>query len=387
MIEARLFGEGLPGGGQPVRVHWRGALLSIEGEGLRWQAGVAGMAGAGFDGKDLRVDLDGVVAEIDESLAPDTAGAYTVYIASGQRGAFAAAAPPSLAQALSTSQEIGRRLDRRFRLAWALAAALVLVPLLAVGWAIWRSDLLAGWVVERIPVAQEIALGDLVLAQTRAGMRLQESGAAVEAVRAIGETLVGDSRFRYRWFVAEREELNAFAAPGGVVVVFAGLLRTVETPEELAGVLAHEIAHAELRHGMRAMVKSVGLRALVGVATGELGGGVLADAATRLTELKFSREAEREADADGLQRLLRAGVDPRGMVRFFARLAEQDKATPPAFLSTHPDSDERRRVLAAAIDRLPSRDWRALPVDWPAVRASLPAAAAPAAPAAPVRQP
>lgn len=353
-----------------VRVHWRGAALSLAGDSLRWRAEIAQLAAAGFEGRDLRLDLRALRQDDADGSAP-TGETYSLFVAAPLVDAFMRDAPATLIAGRKAASHLARRLDRRFRLALAALALALLVPLLGLSWVLARSDAIAGWVVGRIPPAQEVALGELVLTQTRAGMRLHEDGIAVDAVRGIGELLVGESAYRYRWFVAEGDELNAFAAPGGVVVVYAGLLRTAETPEELAGVLAHEIAHAELRHGLRALVKNLGVRALAAAVLGDIGGGLLADAAAQLGQLKFSRDAEREADVEGLRRLLRAEVDPQGMVRFFARLATKPTDSPPALLSTHPDSEERRQSLAAEIARQPQRGWRELPVDWVAVRAAL----------------
>jgi predicted Zn-dependent protease len=131
--------------------------------------------------------------------------------------------------------------------------------------------------------------------------------------------------------------------------------------------MAHEVAHAELRHGLRAMVKGLGLRALLSVALGDLAGSGLEHAVADLTELEFSREAEREADAHGLKRMLAARIDPQGMVRFFERLAKEDERGLPAFLSTHPATGERleflrREVSAAKADATP------LGLDWAAVK-------------------
>jgi predicted Zn-dependent protease len=198
-------------------------------------------------------------------------------------------------------------------------------------------------------------------------MKLDDRGPAVDAVRLIGERLTPGTRLRYRWFVADRPEVNAFAAPGGVVVVFRGLVQAAETPEEVAGVLAHEVAHAELRHGLRATVKGMGFRALLALALGDLSGTALEAMVADLTELRFSRDAEREADAEGLRRLAAARIDPRGMVRFFERVRDEAGAAVPALLSTHPAPAERlealrRETAALRIDATP------LPLDWAAVK-------------------
>jgi predicted Zn-dependent protease len=201
-------------------------------------------------------------------------------------------------------------------------------------------------------------------------MKLSEEGPAVAAIRAIGEPLTAGSPHRYRWLVADSPAVNAFAAPGGIVVVNAGLIRAAGSPEEVAGVLAHEIAHAELRHGLRAMVKGAGLRLLAALALGDYSGTVLAEGAKQLTELGFSREAEREADRDGLRRLVAARIDPAGMVRFFEKLAQEESLAPPELLSTHPATEERLAGLRREAAALRG-EWRPLAVDLAAARAAL----------------
>jgi predicted Zn-dependent protease len=263
-----------------------------------------------------------------------------------------------------------RRVERRFRLGWFALGLVLLLPFVPVAIFLARTDAVAAWAVDRIPAEQEARFGDLALAQTRARMRLADSGPAADAVRLIGQRLTLGTRLRYRWFVADSPQINAFAAPGGVVVVFSGLIRAAERPEEVAGVIAHEVGHAELRHGLRAVVKGLGFRALLSVALGDLSGGALEEAVANLTELRFSRDAEREADTDGLKRMLAARIDPQGMVRFFERLDEDGKAAVPALLSTHPVTGERlatlrRGVAAAKVEAKP------LAVDWAEVKRGL----------------
>jgi predicted Zn-dependent protease len=90
-----------------------------------------------------------------------------------------------------------------------------------------------------------------------------------------------------------------------------------------------------------------------------------------LAELGFSREAEREADQEGLRRLVAAGIDPQGMVRFFELLEKEQQLTAPQFLSTHPSNVERISALKREIALLP-KDWRPLEIDLAAIRAGLP---------------
>jgi predicted Zn-dependent protease len=201
-------------------------------------------------------------------------------------------------------------------------------------------------------------------------MKIIDRGPTVAVISAIGSRLTTGSVHRYRWFVADRREINAFAAPGGVVVVYSGLIRAAGSAEELAGVLAHEVAHAELRHTLRGVIKSLGLRALVSLVTGDISGSVFADAATRLTELRFSRDAEREADAEGLRRLVAARIDPTGMIRFYEKLAAEQRLSPPPILSTHPATGERLESLRQEVSRQ-KENWQLLPVDIQSIKDSL----------------
>lgn len=361
-IRGRVFGPGFDAAGEPARARWVGARLSVAAGERVVDAAAVEVRATGFNATHLEVAWqeggERFALLIDEAAS---------------RAAFQAGAPAAVARGAAAGARHGRRVERRFRLGWGVIGLIAALPLLALVWAAVNADAAAGWVVDRIPVAQEARLGDLVLAQTRAQMTLRDSGPAVDAVKAIGEKLTAGTAHRYRWFVAEAKDLNAFAAPGGVVVVFSGLIQAAETPEEVAGVLAHEVAHAELRHGVRAMVKNLGLQAALAIVVGDAG-GVLGDAAAKLTELKFSRDAEREADADGLRRLRAAGIDPAGMVRFFEKLDAQAKLAPPAFLSTHPDSGDRAAALAAMLKASPPRAATPLAIDWPAVQRSLPPA-------------
>ena len=363
----RLFGPGLAGAGQPADCRWLGELLTCTAGEAAWTLRVVDVQASGFNDARLRLDLepaDGEPAHF--SLFVDDPAA---------RSALIAAAPARWQPRLARAGQRGRRVDRRFRMLWVAVGVLALLPLLAAALLWQHSDRLVGWVVNRVPVEQEARLGELVLAQSRARWTLHDSGTAVQALRDIGDRLTVGSPFRYRWLLADAPEVNAFAAPGGVIVVFSGLIRQAESPEALAGVLAHEVAHVELRHSLRAAVKGLGLRAALSLVFGEGAGGALAGAAADLTELKFSRDAERAADLDGLRRLQAARIDPQGMLQFFARLDGKvgQGASVAGWLSSHPPAGERRALLAAQLaaanasgSSVPAP--QPLVIDWPAVQ-------------------
>lgn len=253
-----------------------------------------------------------------------------------------------------------RRGNRLFHLGLAV---LVLLPLLLLGGALLALDPLTDRVVAHVPASVEQHIGEAVLARTRLDGPMIESGPAYDALQAIGRRLARPGE-KLQFHLAERPDINAFAAPGGVVVVHTALMHQAGSAEEVAGVLAHEIAHVELRHSLRQIVRSAGLRVVVAALFGDY--AALGGWAAQLGELKFSRDAEREADRHGLQRLAEAHIAPRGLLDFFRTLARQDGSEKhlPALLSTHPASAERSAWLEAAIAAAPHPAVQPLAIDW-----------------------
>jgi predicted Zn-dependent protease len=164
--------------------------------------------------------------------------------------------------------------------------------------------------------------------------------------------------------------VNALTAPGGYVVVFQGLLERTQSAEELAGILAHEFQHVLLRHTTQALLRHASTGLLIAGLTGDVSSATVygLESARVLGDLRYSRQAEEEADREGFQMLVAAGIDPAGMIAFFETLdREQGKGSAlPTYLSTHPNTEgriERLRSLAgpgrpAAATLLSGTDWR-----------------------------
>lgn len=257
---------------------------------------------------------------------------------------------PQMAQLRGT-----QRRHRTWRtLGLAVLGVFILLPLLLLLVFIWQADRMAGAIAARIPVAREEQLGRQLFERMRGSLKLQEQGDSLLLVRSLGERLTRDSKFNYEFHVAENAAINAFAMPGGIVVVHTGLIEATRRPEELAGVLAHEVQHVELRHGMKALVQELGLRGLWAALTGDLGSALGGEAALQLTRLRFSRAAELQADALGFDALVAQGIDPQGMVDFFGTMEKAAGAAPPAWLSTHPTSAERQQALQARLQAVAS---------------------------------
>lgn len=282
-------------------------------------------------------------------------------------------AHPALAQlpALVAKTKAVRRKKNWIRYGvYGFGGAVALVVLaLVLSW-----GLLIGWLVDRIPPALEIQLGEVVFSQVQIQYDFLEGddleGELDRLAAPLLETLP-DTGYPFDLHLVDDPTLNAFAVPGGHIVVHSGLIEAAETPEEVLGVLGHELAHVTERHSLRQMVGSAGLFVVVQALLGDASGlaAVLVDGSTELLSLSFSRDHELEADRVGWQYLLEAGIDPRGMIDFFETLEEEtgdDMSGALSFLSTHPATDDRIETLHRELEALPSMDYRSLEVDFEA---------------------
>mgnify|MGYP000874245603 CR=1 FL=1 len=154
-------------------------------------------------------------------------------------------------------------------------------------------------------------------------------------------TLLHKDEFPWEVYIIDNDTvLNAFCTPGGYIYVYTGLIKFLESEDQLAGVLGHEIAHADLRHSTEQMTKNYGVRILIRVFTGD--DSVLGDVAGNLVSLGFSRKDETEADMQSVQYLMDTKYDPRGVARFFEKMEDRGESLGPlVFLSTHPNPENR----------------------------------------------
>lgn len=260
---------------------------------------------------------------------------------------------------------------------WAVVLALgclgaILVA--AVGFYL-SIDPLVGLAVDQIPVEFEKNLGQAALQQVIATQTMVKDASLQQGIDEIVQRLVaaaGQQPYTFHFTIVRSEEVNAFALPGGQVVIFSGLLEKSDTPEEVAGVLAHEMQHVLQRHSMRRLVRNLGVVAIAQLAFGDLGGfaALSQQMATELVLLKFDRGQESEADQLGLDLLIAAKIDPQGMPAFFERLALQEGKLQQAmsFALTHPGSGERAAELRKEIASRPPMVVEPFSFDWTALR-------------------
>ncbi len=280
--------------------------------------------------------------------------------------------PAGLERQLDELQHSGRKGRWLARLGWSLLLLIVLAPVALLGLFWWQADRVAGWALDHIDIAQERELGEQVFASQKAGLRLVQQPVAQQMLADLGGKLTQGSTYHYDWYISDDPSLNAFALPGGIVVVNSGLIQASATPEELAGVLAHEVQHVERRHSLRAMVKNLGLQGLLQFALGDYSGTVTAQMAQELSQLRFSRDHEREADQLGFASLTAADIDPHGMMTIFERLQAADRRSPPALLSSHPATADRIAALKDMTAKLPAHRYPRLTYPWAKIKAALP---------------
>lgn len=174
----------------------------------------------------------------------------------------------------------------------------------------------------------------------------QENKEVYAYIRKITDRILNSGEVAYRnefaWevkIIDDDETLNAFCTPGGFIYVYTGLIKFLDSEDQLAGVMGHEIAHAALRHSTRQMTKIYGLSALVSIATGNSEPGMIEQVALGLINLKFSRGHETEADAHSVKYLCPTSYKADGAAGFFRKIGGE--SSPPAFLSTHPNPGDR----------------------------------------------
>ncbi|CAN5520267.1 hypothetical protein BH10ACI3_BH10ACI3_12650 [soil metagenome] len=227
------------------------------------------------------------------------------------------------------------------------------------------SDKFFGWLGGS--QEKEMQIGRQLAAEVEQQSKMVEDPVITEYVNRVGQNIVlhSDAKIPFTIKVIDSDEVNAFALPGGFFFVNKGLILAADNESELAGVMAHEIAHVAARHAMENQGKGtfINYAALAGIIFGgpivstvlQNGGSIL----TGLASLKFSRGSEIEADNLGVQYLYAAGYDPTGMSTMFEKLSSQNRKKPGTvakLFSTHPQSIDRRDTSLQLVSRFPEKE-------------------------------
>lgn len=228
--------------------------------------------------------------------------------------------------------------------------------------------------LEKITQKTEQKLGELLWESYSAGETEAKHPIVYKAVDSLVTKLCKANnidRSTIKLYVFEKSEVNAFAFPGGHLVVFTGLIHESENQNELIGVVGHELAHIQLRHVMKKLSKEIGLSVLISIATGSGDGAVIAKIVKMLTSTAFDRTMEKQADIKGVDYMIKASIDPLPLADFMQRLADKQESEVGSYLewiSTHPESGARADYIRKyatnkVIDKQPvisAATWKAV---------------------------
>jgi predicted Zn-dependent protease len=209
---------------------------------------------------------------------------------------------------------------------------------------------------------EEVAMGRQMDTELKAQEKLLADTAWQSYLAGIGQKIVAVSDrkdLEYEYNVIESDQINAFAAPGGFVYFYTGILREIDNEAEVAAVMAHEISHVVARHGVKKLQTVMGVSVLLDIALGNSGQltqqavGVVLGLAIN----GYGRSMELEADQYGVEYMTRAGYAPRGAIEMFTKLAELsgggEQGVFEKLTSTHPETSERIAKIQAQIAAMP----------------------------------
>lgn len=229
----------------------------------------------------------------------------------------------------------GREWIRNSILFLAILGLLFLLYLMIVPW-------LSSKLASKVSIKTEKQLGDAVY--DALGMPAQEDSAKSYILNNFFHVMEVPTAYNIRITVVNSSTVNAFALPGGRIVVYSALLDEISSYPELAALLSHEFSHVNNKHSTKSIFRRLGSKVFLGLLFGKFGTvtNIVVNHADNLKSLKYSRGLEKEADLDGLKLLTKRNIDPQGFVDLFNHLKDAAPANAmPEFLGSHPDVDRR----------------------------------------------
>ena len=212
---------------------------------------------------------------------------------------------------------------------------------------------------------QEVQMGQEYAQQINAQLPIVQDPEVNRYINVLGDSisrLTSRSDLDWHFFIVDSKEVNAFAVPGGFVYVNRGLIERADKMDEVAGVLGHEIGHVVRRHTVKQMEKAQGANigitlacVLTGVCNSQVAGAAIQIGGGALFA-RFTRQDEAEADQEGFNNVVRAGISPEGMVSMFRKLLDERKSRPAgveAWFITHPLEEDRIAAIQARMNQLP----------------------------------
>lgn len=306
-------------------------------------------------------------------LRMTTAGSGYVRIEIKNTGSVLSLQSVEALNALAANHQIRRgilgRLTPNQQVLWGTVAfAVVAVLFFTVG-----LDALANAGTTLVSLDMEKKLGSVVMDGIVSSEQTTKDSAVMrvlEKCAAIVSEFDGQTTTYTITLIENKDIVNAFALPGGYIVIYRGMMDKLENESELFGLLGHEVGHVALRHGVRRIIRSAVLGIITSILVGDAGGvtSVLLENGNMLVSLSYDRQEELDADMFGLKAVERADVDAQGIVTLFEKLQKAEGSSEwLTFLSTHPDTEERLRELRANLPtqartqkRLTDKEWKIL---------------------------
>lgn len=347
-VEVLLFGAGLPTAGLPARCKINNDSLQLDYQLLNITFDKLTATVGGFDHNQLQLHWQ--YNDIGYMLIPnDNAG----------QKALRAALPVAVVKGLKNWHNSTKMQTVVWNSVLYGAGFLVLLAILIV----WQYDRVLTFAANQVSMETEKKLGESVLQSISQSENFLKEGAAVDAIKKIGAQLTKGSRYKYQWYVVKDDTINAFAAPGGIIVVNSGLIKKADSPNEIAAVLAHEVQHVEQRHSLKNMLHSAGVASVVLLVLGDAN-AVMMIMAQQVSQQYFSRKVEADADLKGAQLLTKTNINPSGMPIFLKKLAAEYKNLDrtPEWLSSHPETLQRIKNAEAYVAKNPCQTC--LPLSW-----------------------
>lgn len=259
------------------------------------------------------------------------------------------------------------------KLVWIPLAALLtlLIGFSVYQWAIpWAAEFAA----ENVPPSIEDRLGSTFVKGIKDVAPECSSPEAhkytSEIVNRLGAAALPNP-YHFKIYILKSKTVNAFALPGGHIVVFSGLIEKTKSPEELAGVLAHEMQHVLKKHTTKGMFQDMSTGLLLKLVFGDIQGA--SNAAHVFGKIRYTKTLEEEADKSGADLLIKANIDPQGMIDLFKGFGENGKTESELlkYISTHPLTNERVAYINKHVKDIPKKTAPLFPgVDWKKIKNS-----------------
>ncbi|PIQ29760.1 MAG: peptidase M48 [Bacteroidetes bacterium CG18_big_fil_WC_8_21_14_2_50_41_14] len=231
---------------------------------------------------------------------------------------------------------------------------LQLVLLVVLFFALWLGLSKIDWMellnVNYLTSKTQLKLGELILDQIKnSGEEYHNPKVTLPLDSILTAICISNAidRSQVQLHVIKSEEVNAFALPNHQLVIYSGLILETRNEAELSGVICHEIAHMELDHVMKKLIKEVGISVLISTTTGNSGSNLMVNILKTLSSTAYDRDLEGDADIRAVDYLLRANIDPIPFARFLRRIPESKSAIDQhlTWMSTHPDAEERAAYI------------------------------------------